>query len=323
MPPTGGIKIVCEANLGSLGSLGSLAPAGQVISELGYGESQMAEAGPKLRTYTSLDTGGWAGGVATLLPPPGPHPNTFPPCRSVTPERAGRGGGRRLKQEPESSLDPEEEERRRVRRERNKLAAARCRKRRVDQIESLQRDVEEWEERKRLLQEEIVSLQQQREEFQFILEAHRHSCRRLEAAAQLPVTSAVSGPRVVTVKTEPELEAAHWASDPPGDSLHLLPLAPAPAPAPRPVSLSLKSVPLGCSLETGVSLDTPSAHLSLEALLEAGGRGALTPITSGQAEDGSVAASCGSQQRHGGISLAASMSELSSPASSAPNLVSL
>ena len=316
MPPTGGIKIVCEANLGSLGSLGQ---AGQVISELGYGESQMAEAGPKLRTYTSLDTGGWAGGVATLLPPP--PPNTFPPCRSVTPERAGRGGGRRLKQEPETSLDPEEEERRRVRRERNKLAAARCRKRRVDQIESLQRDVEEWEERKRLLQEEIVSLQQQREEFQFILEAHRHSCRRLEAAAQLPVTSAVSGPRVVTVKTEPELEAAHWASDPPGDSLHLLPLAP--APAPRPVSLSLKSVPLGCSLETGVSLDTPSAHLSLEALLEAGGRGALTPITSSQAEDGSVAASCGSQQRHGGISLAASMSELSSPASSAPNLVSL
>ena len=177
----------------------------------------------------------------------------------------------------------------------------------------------EYEVRNRLLQEEIVSLQQQREEFQFILEAHRHSCRRLEAAAQLPVTSAVSGPRVVTVKTEPELEAAHWASDPPGDSLHLLP----PAPAPRPVSLSLKSVPLGCSLETGVSLDTPSAHLSLEALLEAGGRGALTPITSSQAEDGSVAASCGSQQRHGGISLAASMSELSSPASSAPNLVSL
>ena len=322
MPPTGGIKIVCEANLGSLGSLGRLGQAGQVISELGYGESHMAEPGTKLRTYTSLDTGGWAGGVATLLPPPQAAP--FPPCRSVTPERAGRGGGRRLKQETESSLDPEEEERRRVRRERNKLAAARCRKRRVDQIESLQRDVEEWEERKRLLQEEIVSLQQQREEFQFILEAHRHSCRRLEAAAQLPVPSAVAGPRVVTVKTEPELEAAHWASDPPGDSLHLLPLAP----APRPVSLSLKSVPLGCSLETGVSLDTPSAHLSLEALLEAGGRGALTPTAhilapSSQAEDGSVAASCGSQQRHGGISLAASMSELSSPASSAPNLVSL
>ena len=35
-------------------------------------------------------------------------------------------------------LDLEEEEKRRVRRERNKLAAARCRKRRVEQIDGLQ-----------------------------------------------------------------------------------------------------------------------------------------------------------------------------------------
>merc|ERR1719189_484421 len=278
------------------------------------------------RTYVNLDSKNWQGGTTTVVTPSSAAP-LFADLQSHTmmeERKVNRGRGRKSASLKDEDLCPEEEERRRVRRERNKLAAARCRKRRVDQIESLQRDVEEWEERKRLLQEEIVSLQQQREEFQFILEAHRHSCRRLEAAAQLPVTSAVAGPRVVTVKTEPELEAAHWASDPPGDSLHLLPLAP----APRPVSLSLKSVPLGCSLETGVSLDTPSAHLSLEALLEAGGRGALTPSAhilapSSQAEDGSVAASCGSQQRHGAISLAASMSELSSPASSAPNLVSL
>ena len=45
---------------------------------------------------------------------------------------AGPTGG--MKEE----LDLEEEEKRRVRRERNKLAAARCRKRRVEQIDGLQ-----------------------------------------------------------------------------------------------------------------------------------------------------------------------------------------
>merc|ERR1719229_1512677 len=182
------------------------------------------------RTYVNLDSKNWQGGTTTVVTPSSAAP-LFADLQSHTmmeERKVNRGGGRKSASLKDEELCPEEEERRRVRRERNKLAAARCRKRRVDQIESLQRDVEEWEERKRLLQEEIVSLQQQREEFQFILEAHRHSCRRLEAAAQLPVPSAVSGPRVVTVKTEPELEAAHWASDPPGDSLHLLPLAPAP-----------------------------------------------------------------------------------------------
>jgi len=44
-------------------------------------------------------------------------------------------GGRRPKNS--ANLSPEEEEKRRIRRERNKLAAARCRKRRVDQTNEL------------------------------------------------------------------------------------------------------------------------------------------------------------------------------------------
>lgn len=44
-------------------------------------------------------------------------------------------GGR--KPQKDINMSPEEEERRRVRRERNKQAAARCRKRRVDHTNSL------------------------------------------------------------------------------------------------------------------------------------------------------------------------------------------
>merc|ERR1712106_1206884 len=72
--------------------------------------------------------------------------------------KVNRGGGRKSATLKEEDLCPEEEERRRVRRERNKLAAARCRKRRVDQTETLQIEVNGWEDKKRMLQDEIHSL---------------------------------------------------------------------------------------------------------------------------------------------------------------------
>ena len=66
-------------------------------------------------------------------------------------------------------------------------------------------EVDEWEERKRQLQEEIHSLQTQREELKFILEAHSAVCRR-PAAGRAPPAARRSlppaQPRVV-VKAEP------------------------------------------------------------------------------------------------------------------------
>ena len=92
-----GIKIVSEANLSCAASQPDILAR---------------------RTFVNLDTAGWSGGLATVLP-----------------QDMGPGGGAGpLKEE----LDLEEEEKRRVRRERNKLAAARCRKRRVEQIDGLQ-----------------------------------------------------------------------------------------------------------------------------------------------------------------------------------------
>ena len=96
---TPGIKIVSEANL----SCASSQP--DILAR---------------RTFVNLDTTGWSGGLATVLP------------QDMGAGGAGEAGS--MKEE----LDLEEEEKRRVRRERNKLAAARCRKRRVEQIDGLQ-----------------------------------------------------------------------------------------------------------------------------------------------------------------------------------------
>lgn len=357
---TGGIKIVCEANLSSLGGLEDM-----------YSLDKMTYSEPLKRSYdVSLDTS-WAGGTVTSLVTPLHGQQTH---HEEKPRGIGRGNGRRIKME-EGLLDPEEEEKRRVRRERNKLAAARCRKRRVDQIDTLQSQVEDWEERKRLLQEEICSLQQQREEFQFILSAHKRVCSRgsqvsvtvsdITDVSHFPVTTdhcprgltSDNGPRVVTVKSEPELEPVSFShcdhlslhsvsetdmSDVSSlDSFSMTSMVSNTSSTSimrpqRPVSLSLKTLPLR-SIE-GVSIDTPSTCLNFDSLLD--GRTGLTPTNilnpiniSMAASSASTSlqtpalassgASCGSQTRGASASITASMSELSSPSSNTPNLVSL
>jgi len=96
----------------------------------------------------------------------------------------GRGSGGR-KPTRNERLSPEEEERRRIRRERNKLAAARCRKRRMDHTNNLVDETEGLEEKKRTLQAEIQALQNEKEELEFILDAHRAICK-LKGSALMP-----------------------------------------------------------------------------------------------------------------------------------------
>lgn len=84
-------------------------------------------------------------------------------------------GGRRPKSS--SNISPEEEEKRRVRRERNKLAAARCRKRRVDQTNELLDKVHQLESEKSRLEKDYQALQTQKEKIQDILESHLEQCK--------------------------------------------------------------------------------------------------------------------------------------------------
>lgn len=105
------------------------------------------------------------------------HPYASPSSRSgVIKGSSGRGQshGRRGKIE---QLSPEEEEKRRVRRERNKMAAAKCRNRRRELTDTLQAETDDLEDEKSSLQSEIATLLKEKEKLEFILAAHKPACK--------------------------------------------------------------------------------------------------------------------------------------------------
>ncbi|XP_041468790.1 fos-related antigen 2-like isoform X2 [Lytechinus variegatus] len=89
----------------------------------------------------------------------------------------------------DDDLTPDEREKRRVRRERNKLAAAKCRQRRVDHTNTLINETEDWEEKNATLEQEISKLQQQKEQLEFILEAHKAMCRKNKVNKETATTA--------------------------------------------------------------------------------------------------------------------------------------
>ncbi|XP_028852422.1 fos-related antigen 2 [Denticeps clupeoides] len=86
-------------------------------------------------------------------------------------------GDTRGRRKRDEQLTPEEEEKRRVRRERNKLAAAKCRNRRRELTEMLQGETEKLEEEKADLQKEIETLQKEKDKLEFMLVAHNPICK--------------------------------------------------------------------------------------------------------------------------------------------------
>jgi len=373
--PTGGIKIVCEANLSSLSEEVSKGGQGLIVTkttntftptQLRNIEQMFMEAEPSNppevyknaagfappvvtttvsaggRTYVNLDSKNWQGGTTTVVTPSSAAP-LFADLQSHTmmeERKVNRGGGRKSASLKDEELCPEEEERRRVRRERNKLAAARCRKRRVDQTETLQIEVNNWEEKKRMLQDEIHSLQAQKEELQFILEAHKSVCKQSQARSMVS-KSELSEPRVV-VKAEPPTEmetVRHLTHAEAMDQVQVHSTTAATTSVlgkpQRPASLTLTNLKSNSmrSIE-GIPIDTPTnaiSSLNFDALMD--GRTGLTPTnvltpininlsTSVSLNTPSVSTpSCGSQQRSSGSMYV--MQELGSPSTGAPNLVSL
>ncbi|XP_023954927.1 transcription factor kayak isoform X3 [Bicyclus anynana] len=117
-------------------------------------------------------------GPATLHVSPGPLSASGDSSSSPglpAPKRRNMGGRRPAK--TPQDITPEEEERRKVRRERNKMAAARCRKRRLDHTNELQEETDQLEEKKQMLQDEIRKLNADKEQLQAILSNHMPMCR--------------------------------------------------------------------------------------------------------------------------------------------------
>uniref|UniRef100_A0A3B5LXT7 FBJ murine osteosarcoma viral oncogene homolog B n=1 Tax=Xiphophorus couchianus TaxID=32473 RepID=A0A3B5LXT7_9TELE len=101
-------------------------------------------------------------------------PSSETPVPALGPIRQSRPRSRRARDE---SLTPEEEEKRRVRRERNKLAAAKCRNRRRELTDRLQSETDVLEEEKAELEAEISELQKEKERLEFVLVAHQPNCK--------------------------------------------------------------------------------------------------------------------------------------------------
>ena len=220
----------------------------------------------------------WGGGVTTVMSPSEENSGDIILAElQCVPSVVGAGvmnvnkvkmvpntntGGRKRKLVAEEELgDPEEAEKRALRRDRNRLAAAKCRKRRLDQIESLQIEVDAWEQRNKRLEEEMAALRAEKEEMAFILAAHRTSCR-------LQTDSEVS----VEVKMEPQ----------PSQEPQPQYIVTVPQPQPL-VTLSKPARPVSLALAPrnieGVTIETPSRQiLSFDTLME-GTRTGLTPTT--------------------------------------------
>ncbi|XP_078090691.1 protein c-Fos-like [Mustelus asterias] len=121
--------------------------------------------------------------------------------------------GRRGKAE---QLSPEDEEKRKVRRERNKLAAAKCRNRRRELTDSLQTETEQLEGQKSTLETEIAELLKEKERLEFILAAHRPVCRLPEQEGRFLPNSQRADPQVAAF---PAPAAAQDSSGPAPDLL--------------------------------------------------------------------------------------------------------
>uniref|UniRef100_A0A3B1KH43 Si:ch211-153j24.3 n=1 Tax=Astyanax mexicanus TaxID=7994 RepID=A0A3B1KH43_ASTMX len=91
--------------------------------------------------------------------------------------KTGHGGPAGRRKGQKEQLSPEEEERRKIRRERNKLAAAKCRNRRRELTDSLQAETDSLEEEKAALQAEITSLMKEKEQLELLLTAHEPHCK--------------------------------------------------------------------------------------------------------------------------------------------------
>merc|ERR1712066_480361 len=191
----------------------------------------------------------WGGGSTTVVSPEGGSNGDVILAElecvpsvvkyKVNTENTARPRANKRKAE-EDLMDPEEDEKRKMRRNRNRLTAARCRQKRLDQIETLQVEVNNWEKRNSSLEEEVAALKADKEELQYILAAHRSSY-----SLQVKVEPATEEEPPVFVEVQPSVESVKPQ---------------------RPGSLSL---PMTVNNIEGVSIDTPSnGILSFNTLLE-------------------------------------------------------
>lgn len=186
-----------------------------------------------------------------------------------------------------SKLSPEELERRRIRRERNKMAAAKCRNRRRELTETLQnvserhaherstsgskrpltciysalQETDQLEDEKSRLQKEIAALQKEKDKLELVLEAHRPICKLGDSDSDSDSVPTISSLGIKMEREDPEV---------PGPSATL----PAKVEKPKP-KITIPSKPVTSSSS---ALNSESESLHTPVLISTP---SLTPFTVG------------------------------------------
>ncbi|XP_048853961.1 fos-related antigen 1-like [Brienomyrus brachyistius] len=122
------------------------------------------------------------------------------PVQKLVMNEPGAFSNERKRQRNEQ-LFTEEMEKKRVRRERNRIAAARCRNRRQKLTECLQDETDQLEKDKSKLQEAIAELEKLKDQLELILEAHQPVCKMRHAAPE--AAEARKPVSVGSIKAEP------------------------------------------------------------------------------------------------------------------------
>jgi hypothetical protein len=250
----------------------------------------------------------------------------------------------------DSDLSPDEVERLRIRRERNKQAAARCRKRRMDTISTLEDEVRQLENKRHIHEDEIANLREEKMQLEYILSQHQAECKLFNQMSNFDddASSAVYKPAPATtmslpmaVKSEPvvvqAIEQMYHVMEPNLSSAAVATGAPRSSTGglkpKRPLTLTISQSDINfaaaktfnTSVE-GVTIETPSngliTSLGFENLLTSTG---LTPTTniitpiSFSTSSAASSNSCSSQQRTSELSL----TDLNTPSNENISLVSL
>jgi len=222
----------------------------------------------------------------------------------------------------EFDLSPEEAQKLMVRRERNKAAAARCRKRRMDQISVLSDEVQVHEEKKMTLENTIAQLKAEKEHLEYILSQHQSECQ-LQIVSEHQQTAVPC----IAVKSEPVLvetmelnSQIYFLEKPTTTTSAGRVLKPK-----RPLSLNIESAQIEAKKPTtmeGIVIDTPSnvlSSLGFDTLMTSTGLTPTSNIITPVSFNLSVP-SCSSQQRSSEMM---NLSELNTPATENVSLVSL
>jgi len=242
----------------------------------------------------------------------------------------------------DSDLSPEEVERLLIRRERNKQAAARCRKRRMDTIATLEDEVRQLENKRHIHEDEIANLREEKMQLEYILSQHQAECKLFNqmsnfddhdaSSAIVPAVPATTMSLPMAVKSEPVVVQAieqlyvmepNLSSAAPRSSTGGLKPK-------RPLTLTISQSDFAAaktfntSVE-GVTIETPSngliTSLGFENLLTSTGLTPTTNIITPISFTSSAASSnsCSSQQRTSELSL----TDLNTPSNENISLVSL